>query len=189
MVIKTILARIYGSYLFVSVGTGVKLPLHAEIPIIPPQDCDDRYRRLPADHFAKAAVSIQDSVLCAATAQGGKDSCWVSPGFPQMRIQKFYQEKSNTFIISILIVHASFSISGRLRWATRVSPGWPLDASRNCVDWFKLWWRQLSGNLQQGFLLHRLDHQNYSRVLGQQHSSNMAGRPSESHAMINEQET
>lgn len=60
-----------------SVGTGVKLPLHAEIPIIHPQDCDDRYRRLPADHFAKASVSIQDSVLCAATEQGGKDSCWV----------------------------------------------------------------------------------------------------------------
>ncbi|XP_052689815.1 uncharacterized protein LOC128167886 isoform X2 [Crassostrea angulata] len=64
------------------VGTGVKLPLHAEIPIIHPQDCDDRYRRLPADHFAKASVSIQDSVLCAATEQGGKDSCWGDSGGP-----------------------------------------------------------------------------------------------------------
>lgn len=76
--------------------------------------------------------------------------------------------------------------SGRFRGASRLSSRRSLDTSRNRFYWFRLWWRQLSRNIQQGFLLRRLDHQNYSAVLGQQHSSYMASRPSQPCGLIGE---
>ncbi|KAK3089255.1 hypothetical protein FSP39_002116 [Pinctada imbricata] len=62
-------------------GTGVKLPLHAEIPIIHPDVCDERYRSIPEADI-RNFVSIQESVLCATTEGGDKDSCWGDSGGP-----------------------------------------------------------------------------------------------------------
>ncbi|OWF35779.1 Tryptase [Mizuhopecten yessoensis] len=65
-------------------GKGVRLPLHAQLPIIPPADCDAKYDALPEGHMMKNFVSIDDSVLCAATesSQTGRDSCQGDSGGP-----------------------------------------------------------------------------------------------------------
>ena len=61
----------------ISVGKGVKLPLHARIPILPSDECHRRYRSLPDNHQTRTAVSIEASVLCATADGDGNDSCWV----------------------------------------------------------------------------------------------------------------
>ncbi|XP_069123653.1 uncharacterized protein [Argopecten irradians] len=65
-------------------GKGVRLPLHAQLPIIPPADCNAKYDALPDGHVMKNFVSIDDSVLCAATesSQSGRDSCQGDSGGP-----------------------------------------------------------------------------------------------------------
>ncbi|XP_033755760.1 uncharacterized protein LOC117338510 [Pecten maximus] len=65
-------------------GKGVRLPLHAQLPIIPPADCNAKYDALPEGHVMKNFVSIDDTVLCAATesSQTGRDSCQGDSGGP-----------------------------------------------------------------------------------------------------------
>ncbi|XP_071128444.1 uncharacterized protein [Mytilus edulis] len=64
------------------VGKGVKLPLHARIPILPPDECHRRYNALPDGHVAKNAVSIESSVICATADGDGNDSCQGDSGGP-----------------------------------------------------------------------------------------------------------
>jgi len=65
------------NYFHFLVGKGVKLPLHARIPILPSDECHRRYNSLPDGHMAKSAVSIESSVICATADGDGNDSCWV----------------------------------------------------------------------------------------------------------------
>ena len=63
------------------VGKGVKLPLHARIPILPSDECHRRYNSLPDGHMAISAVSIEASVLCATADGDENDSCQVRSHF------------------------------------------------------------------------------------------------------------
>ncbi|KAJ8319225.1 hypothetical protein KUTeg_004316 [Tegillarca granosa] len=63
-------------------GAGLGVPLHASMPIISSEECDRRYSLLPDDHEAKPFISIEDSVLCAAEDESGRDSCQGDSGGP-----------------------------------------------------------------------------------------------------------
>ena len=58
-------------------GSGVALPNHAEIKLLPQATCAHRYGLLADSHEVKSYVSIEDSVICAMAEENGTDSCWV----------------------------------------------------------------------------------------------------------------
>lgn len=59
-------------------GVGVELPHHTTLKILPASVCEERYDMLEEGHPVKAAVSIEESVLCAIADVNGKDSCHVN---------------------------------------------------------------------------------------------------------------